>query len=238
MISKAIEIFINNRPLFINGAKNTIILSFVGTLIGLFFGFVLSMIRNIKIEDNDPALIKLIKRVGKLCTVTYIEFVRGTPMMVQAVFLYYGLNGLLHWAPMTAGVVVISLNTTAYMAEILRAGIQSVDKGQTQAALALGMKPNTAFIKIVFPQALRNAFPSMGNELIANVKDSSVLNAIQVTELYYQAIAYAGRTYLFAESMFVLLIVYFIITFISSRILQLIEQRLAKTTITHIERGK
>lgn len=229
MFSKALEIFSENSSLFLNGAKNTLTIALVGTLLGLLFGFLLSIVRNIKIYESDSIAQKSFKRISKAVVVSYIEFVRGTPMMVQAVFLYYGLVKVLHWQPNVAGTVVVALNTTAYMAEILRAGIQSVNKGQTEAALALGMKPNKAFVKIVMPQAIRNAFPAMGNEFVANIKDSSVLNAIQVTELYYQAMAYAGRTFLFKETMLVLLIIYFILTFSTTRVLRLVEKRLQIT---------
>ncbi|NLW28966.1 MAG: amino acid ABC transporter permease [Erysipelothrix sp.] len=235
MFIKAFEVFNDNSSLFLNGAKNTLIISLVATTLGLFLGFGLSMLRNIQIDEYDNVLVRLFKKLISLLTMFYIEFVRGTPMMVQAVFVYYGLYKILRWTPMVAGILVVSFNTAAYMAEIMRSGIQSVERGQSEAGLALGMKRSLVFRKIVLPQAIKNAFPSIGNEFVVNIKDTSVLNAIQVTELYYQTMANAGRTNDFTTAYFIALIIYFILTFTVTRLLMLIEKKLQvtrKTTIT------
>lgn len=235
MFIKAFEVFNDNSSLFFNGAKNTLIISLVATTLGLFLGFGLSMLRNIQIDEYDNVLVRLFKKLISLLTMFYIEFVRGTPMMVQAVFVYYGLYKILRWTPMVAGILVVSFNTAAYMAEIMRSGIQSVERGQSEAGLALGMKRSLVFRKIVLPQAIKNAFPSIGNEFVVNIKDTSVLNAIQVTELYYQTMANAGRTNDFTTAYFIALIIYFILTFTVTRLLMLIEKKLQvtrKTTIT------
>lgn len=229
MVSNALNIFLDNHQLFLTGIKNTLLVSLVGTVFGLLIGFVLSMIRRLKVEAKDSIGIRILKKVAVGLTNFYIEFVRGTPMMVQAVFLYYTLYRSLGWTPMTASLIIVSFNTASYLAEILRAGIQSVNKGQSEAALALGFSPMKTFVKIVLPQALRNSFPSIGNEFVVNIKDTSVLNAIQLTELYYQGISYAGRTYQFSESMLILLVVYFILTFGTTRLLAIIEKQLHKT---------
>lgn len=226
MISNIIDILRHNYPLFLTGVKNTLILSLIGTIAGLGIGFILSLFRDIPINQNDSLVIKIFKRLLILFTNFYIEFVRGTPMMVQAVFLYYTLYKTLKWSPMSASLIIVSLNTASYMAEILRSGIQSVDKGQKEAAIALGMTNYDTFIRIILPQALRNSFPAIGNEFVVNIKDTSVLNAIQLTELYFQAISYAGRTYQFSESMAILLIIYFLLTFTTTRILNYIEKRM------------
>ncbi len=235
MFIKAFEVFNDNSSLFLNGAKNTLIISLVATTLGLFLGFGLSMLRNIQIDEYDNVLVRLFKKLISLLTMFYIEFVRGTPMMVQAVFVYYGLYKILRWTPMVAGILVVSFNTAAYMAEIMRSGIQSVERGQSEAGLALGMKRSLVFRKIVLPQAIKNAFPSIGNEFVVNIKDTSVLNAIQVTELYYQTMANAGRTNDFTTAYFIALIIYLILTFTVTRLLMLIEKKLQvtrKTTIT------
>lgn len=235
MFIKAFEVFKENSSLFFNGAKNTLIISLVATTLGLFLGFGLSMLRNIQIDEYDNVLVRWFKKLISLLTMFYIEFVRGTPMMVQAVFVYYGLYKILRWTPMIAGILVVSFNTAAYMAEIMRSGIQSVERGQSEAGLALGMKRSLVFRKIILPQAIKNAFPSIGNEFVVNIKDTSVLNAIQVTELYYQTMANAGRTNDFTTAYFIALIIYFILTFTVTRLLMLIEKKLQvtrKTTIT------
>lgn len=108
-------------------------------------------------------------------------------MMVQGAFIYYGLKNIVHWSPFTAGVFVITINTGAYMAEIIRSGIQAVDKGQSEAARSIGMNSVQTMLYIVLPQAIKNSFPAIGNEFVINIKDSSVLNVIAVTELFYQA---------------------------------------------------
>ena len=234
MFSRAYEIFLSNQNLFLTGIRNTLVVSLIGTVFGLLIGFLLSMVRSIKIDDKDVLVIKILKRIAIGLVNFYIEFVRGTPMMVQAVFLDYTLYKAIGWTPMTASLIIVSFNTASYMAEILRSGIQSVDKGQTEAALALGMSQMKAFVKIILPQALRNSFPSIGNEFVVNIKDTSVLNAIQLTELYYQGISYAGRTYQFSESMLILLIIYFILTYTTTRLLAVIEKSLHKTKVTQV----
>lgn len=234
MFRKALDIFLNNQNLFLTGIRNTLIVSLIGTIFGLLIGFLLSMIRSIKIGEHDSPLKRMIKKGAIGLTNFYIEFVRGTPMMVQAVFLYYSLYKAIGWTPMTASLIIVSFNTASYMAEILRSGIQSVNKGQTEAALALGMSEMKTFVKIVLPQALRNSFPSIGNEFVVNIKDTSVLNAISLTELYYQGISYAGRTFQFPEAMLVLLIIYFILTFTTTRLLAIVEKRLNMTKKTMV----
>ncbi len=235
MIARAFDIFINNRNLFLTGIRNTLIVSIVGTIAGLLIGFVLSMLREMKIEPNDSKFIIILKKGTIMLTNFYIEFVRGTPMMVQAVFLYYSLYKFIGWTPMVASLIIVSFNTASYLAEVLRSGIQSVNKGQNEAALALGMPRSVAFRKIVLPQALINAFPSIGNEFVVNIKDTSVLNAIQLSELYFQGMAYAGRTYQFSESMLILLVIYFVLTYVTTRLLGVVEKGLNSTRKINLE---
>lgn len=231
MLQDSLNILIENQQLFFTGIKNTLIVSLIGTIVGLIIGFLLSMLRDIQINPHDSLLVKIIKKLSVLLTNFYIEFVRGTPMMVQAVFLYYSLYRTLNWSPMTASLIIVSFNTASYMAEILRAGIQSVNKGQREAALAIGMTQQQAFRKIVLPQALRNSFPSIGNEFVVNIKDTSVLNVISMNELFNQGMSYAGRTYQFSEAMLILLLIYFVLTYITTRLLRVIEQRLNQTKV-------
>lgn len=235
MLQNALNIFLENQQLFITGIKNTLVVSLIGTIVGLLLGFVLSMLRDIQINDHDSTIVKSLKKLSILFTNFYIEFVRGTPMMVQAVFLYYSLYRILNWTPMTASLIIVSFNTASYMAEILRAGIQSVNKGQREAALAIGMTQQTAFRKIILPQALRNSFPSIGNEFVVNIKDTSVLNVISMNELFNQGMSYAGRTYQFSEAMFILLVIYFVLTFTTTRLLGLIERKLNQTKVMVIQ---
>ena len=178
---KAWQIFLNNLPLFFYGVGITILFAVVGTVVGLFIGLITGGIRAIEISEYDSKISRFIKQIGKLITGFYIWVFRGTPMMVQAMFLFYLLKPMLGWTGLTAGLFIISINTGAYMAEIIRSGIQSVDKGQTEAAKSIGMTTTQTLMSIIFPQAIRNSFPSIGNQLIVNIKDSSMLNVIGVT---------------------------------------------------------
>ena len=151
-------------------------------------------------------------------------------MMVQAVFIYYLVyTNIVHWDKMVAAIFVISINTGAYMAEIVRAGIQAVDPGQNEAARSLGMSSMQTMMDIVLPQAIRNAFPAIGNELIVNIKASSVLMIISITELMFQSNSIAGTTYRFTETYFVTAFIYLCLTGISSIILNAIEKKLNHT---------
>ena len=150
-------------------------------------------------------------------------------MMVQAVFIYYALLNVIHWDTLTAAIVVISINTGAYMAEIIRSGIQAVDPGQTEASRSLGMSNAQTMMTVVLPQAIRNAFPAIGNELIVNIKDSSVLMIISITELMFQAKSIAGSTYHFTETYFLEAMIYLLMTSVASIVLNIIEKRMNRT---------
>lgn len=212
-------------PLFWSGLKNTLLIALTGTIIGLAIGLVVGGVRAVcsNREARDPALSKFLKWFFYILTSIYIEFFRGTPLIVQGVFIYYGLKPMLQWTPIVAGICIMSVNTGAYMAEIVRAGIQSVDIGQTEAARSIGMTSTQTMFHVILPQAIKNAFPAIGNEFVVNIKDSSVLNAISLTELYFQMTSVAGAMFRFPEAAFVALMLYLIMTFTTTRILRAIE---------------
>ena len=222
----AYDIFIDNAPMLWYGVKITLLLSVAGTFFGLIIGLLFGGLRAIKVEENDNLASRTIKKLTHLMVNLYVWFFRGTPMMVQAMFMYYGLKPLLHWEPLTAGIVIISINTGAYMVEIIRSGIQSVDKGQSEAARSLGMSATQTMLNIVLPQAIRNTFPSIGNEFIVNIKDSSMLNVISVVELFFQSTSIAGATMRFTETFVSTSIIYLLLTSIATLILNYIERRL------------
>ena len=158
----------------------------------------------------------------------YVEFFRGTPMIVQAMVIYYG-SDLAFGIDMDrtfAAIFIVSINTGAYMAEIVRGGIISIDKGQFEAAQAIGMNHIQTMINVVLPQVIRNILPATGNEFVINIKDTSVLNVIGVTELYFTTKSIAGNNFRYFESFFITCIVYFIMTFTVTRILRFIEKKL------------
>ena len=231
------QIFSVYAPLFFSGIGSTLILAFSGTILGLLIGLLIGAIRAIHIDPHDSMASKVIKRIAWLLTTIYIEVFRGTPMMVQGAFIYYGLKNIVHWSPFAAGIFVITINTGAYMAEIVRSGIQSVDRGQTEAARSIGMNSIQTMIYIVLPQAIKNSFPSIGNEFVTNIKDSSVLNVIAVTELFYQAKSVAGSLYAFVPTYFVVALIYLCLTFPTTRILNYIETRMNHKKPIAIEKG-
>ena len=234
------ERFINNVLKILNtygvslllGIRTTLLVAITGTLAGLVIGLVVGGIRAIKLDFTASSFSRTVKKIVDAILNVYIGLFRGTPMMVQALFIYYLLLDLIHWTYLQAAIVVISVNTGAYMAEIIRSGIQSVDEGQREAARALGMSNFETMMHVILPQAIKNAFPAVGNEFIVNIKDSSVLMIISITELMFQAKSIAGSTFLFTETYFIEAMIYFILTSVASIILNMIEKRMNNMAVS------
>ena len=150
-------------------------------------------------------------------------------MMVQAAFIYYGAAMLfdIHMGTWTAALFIVSINTGAYMAETVRGGILSIDPGQTEGAMAIGMNHMQIMTNVILPQALRNIMPQIGNNLIINIKDTCVLSIISVVELFYNVKSIVGATYAFFPAYSIAMVIYFILTFTCSRVLRVIEDRMA-----------
>lgn len=213
--------------LFLKGVGVTLLLAIVGTGLGLVLGLGLALLRNLKPTLQDSRFKAVMKVIGSQFARIYIEVFRGTPMMVQAIIIYFGGKMIgIPWTYLVCGLFVISINTTAYMAEIIRSGINGVDIGQTEAARSLGMSHFQTMTLIIFPQALKNSIPSIGNEFIVNIKDSSVLNVITVSELFMAAKIASSATYFYIESYLIIAAVYLILTVIFSQLLKLLEKRL------------
>ena len=223
---KCWQIFQENIVMFMSGVQVTLIYAIIGTVAGFIIGLILGGIRALEINDSDSAAVKVLKRIGRLFTSLYIWVFRGTPMMVQAMFLYYGLQPIIGWDGPTDGLFVISINTGAYMAEIIRSGLQSVDSGQSEAAKSLGMSTLQTMVHIIFPQAIRNAFPSIGNQLNVNIKDSSMLSVIWVLDLFFQSQSLSGSNYRPVETYFVATVLYLILTTIATLLLNFVEKRM------------
>lgn len=215
--------------MFWYGIKITLLFAVVGTVAGFLIGLVVGAIRCMPDDPLDPTWKKALKKIGKVITGFYIWVFRGTPMMIQAVFLYYLLRPVLHWDSITAGLIIISINTGAYMAEIIRSGIQSVEPGQVEAAKSIGMSNFQTMLYVVFPQAIKNTFPSIGNQLIVNIKDSCMMNVISVTELYFQSSSVAGSSMRFPEVYLITAILYLILTTLASWVLGVVEKRMNST---------
>jgi len=225
-ITNCIDIFIKYRPSFLLGIKYTLIIALTGTCIGLILGLFVGGLKAIKVEKQASSSVKVIKKIYDVISTIYIEFFGGTPMMIQAMFIYYALLKVFNWTPEVAGIFIVSVNTGAYMSEIIRSGIQSVDNGQVEAARSLGMSSIQTMFSVVLPQAIKNAFPAIGNEFIVNIKDSSVLSIISVTDLMFQTKRIGGSTFKYPEASFVALMIYLVITLITSLILRQVEAKI------------
>lgn len=212
----------------IKGAVVTLLLAIVGTFIGCLIGLVVGIIQTIPLDENDGKIKKAFVKAVQWLLDAYVEVFRGTPMIVQAMVVYYGAMSLfdIDMSPMFAGFLVVSINTGAYMAETVRGGIESVDVGQKEAAVAIGMDHFQTMRCVILPQALRNVMPQLGNNLIINIKDTSVLNVISVTELYFASKSAAGVYYKYFEIFFITCVIYFIMTFTASRLLRWIESKM------------
>ncbi len=223
---------------FVRGIEITIGLATLGTVIAFFLALIMVFLRIQAIDRVDNDLTRFFKTVGRYFATFYSTVVRGTPMMVQGLLIYYAGFTVLRgfgfdtteankiWSTFTAGLFTISLNSTAYMMEVLRGGIESIDAGQTEAARSLGLSQWQAMRKVVFPQGVKNSIPALTNELIINIKDSSVLSVIGVFDLMYATTTVAGVYYRQMEVYCVALVVYLVLTLVASRLLEAFGRRL------------
>jgi len=206
---------------YIKGTEITIVLAFFAVLFGTLLGLALTLLRRSKI-----------KPISYIAT-AYVEFVRGTPLLVQIYIIYIGLPKLIgiDMPDMTVGAVALALNSGAYISEIIRAGIDAVDKGQMEAARSLGMSQGLAMRQIIIPQAFKNILPALGNEFVSIIKESSMVSVIGVAELMYNAGIVRGNTALGLEPVIVAAVIYFILTFTMTRALGYVERRMKASDI-------
>lgn len=222
-----LKILVNYWQSFVYGAFFTLLIAIIATIIGLIIGLLISFVRNNQIEKHDHKLKTFVQRITNFLINLYVEVFRGTPMMVQAMIIYYGVFNLgFKWSKLFAAIVIVSINTGAYMTEIVRSGLQAINAGQYEAARSLGMNQFQTFINIMLPQALKNAFPAIGNEFIVNIKDTSVLNCIGLIELYFQSMSIAGSTFDTVSTFLITALIYLTLTFTISRLLNYIEFKL------------
>lgn len=221
-----LKIISENGPMFIRGAGVTLLISMVGTILGSIIGLLIGVVRTIPVPERG--IKRSILKVINVILSVYIEFFRGTPMIVQAMVIYYGSAAAfgIDMNKLAAGIFIVSINTGAYMAEIVRGGIVSIDKGQFEAAQAIGMRHIQTMLNVVIPQVVRNILPATANEFVINIKDTSVLNVIAVTELFYQTKSVAGSNFKYFETFSVACVIYFVMTFTVTRILRFIEKKL------------
>lgn len=213
---------------FLSGAKNTLLISLVGTLIGCVIGFLVGAVQTIPTSKKDPLWKRVLLWIVNAILKIYVEVFRGTPMIVQSVFIYYGARMLfnIHMDPLFAGFFIVSINTGAYMAETVRGGILSIDPGQVEAAKAIGMTHAQTMTSVIFPQAFRNIIPQIGNNFIINIKDTAVLSVISVADLFFEYKSATGALYTYFESASIVMLIYLVMTVTSSALLRLLENKL------------
>ena len=221
------DIFKKYYASILKGVGYTVLVAIVGTVVGLLIGLLIGTYRTLNAPKNK--VLAVLKKILDWIITIYIEVFRGTPMMVQAMVIFWGFALLNNGATMNvtlAGLIIVSINTGAYMAEIVRGGIISIDKGQFEGAEAIGMTHSQTMFNIVLPQALRNIMPSIANEFVINIKDTSVLNVIGFTELFFYGKSIALNTYAIFETYLVVAAIYFVLTFTTTRLLRLIEKKM------------
>ena len=211
---------------YLKGAGQTMLIALVGTLAGCIIGFVVGVIQTIPKDRKEQPVRWLLTSILQFAMNAYVEVFRGTPMMAQAMFIFYGLAMVwnIHLPTLAAALLIVSINTGAYMAETVRGGILSVDPGQTEGAKSIGMNHVQTMTSVILPQALRNIMPQIGNNLIINIKDTCVLSVISVVELFFVNKSVSGAYYTYFEAATITMAIYFTLTFLCSRLLRLAEQ--------------
>ena len=221
-LNDVLNIFIKYYPQLLTGVGNTLLIALTSTAAGLALGLLTGVVRTAPMSKN-PVLRALHKLLNAIIAI-YVEIFRGTPMMVQSMVIYWGYafatgGDTLPLIP--SGILIVSINTGAYMAEIVRGGIISIDRGQFEGAMSIGMTHAQTMFKVIIPQVMRNILPS-----VSNIKDTSVLNVIGVTELYYFAGIIKRQNFQTFQTYLVVCILYFILTFTVTRLLRWVERKL------------
>ena len=217
-------IFKNYYAYFLKGTVLTLEIAIIGTILGYMLGFAIGLVQATPITKGDEIIKRIVFRILKPVCMIFVAVFRGTPMMVQAMVFYYGLrNSGMEISPFIASLIVLMMNTGAYMAETVRGGILSIDKGQLEGGL--GMSHTKTMFIVILPQAFRNIVPEMVNQFLTNLKMTSVLNVIGVYELYFATKSAAGIYYRYFESYIICAIFYFIICSIFTKILQVVEEK-------------
>ena len=225
-VQRFLEIFIGNQAYLqvLEGLKNTLTIAVVGLLVGTLIGTLIATVRVI------PKYKVLPRVLNGICTF-YVETFRGTPIVVQLLIFYYVLFPLMgvRMTGLEVSMLVFGLNSGAYISEIMRSGIQSVDGGQMEAGRAVGLSFGTTMIKIVIPQAIKNILPTLGNEFIALVKETSVVSFVGATDLYLAFNRIGSNSYEFMVPYIVMALIYIVLVLIISAGVKLMERSLRKS---------
>ena len=216
---------------YLSGMGNTLVLAIVATLIGCVIGLVCGILNTIPYTKSDSPVKRFFLKLIRAIIRIYVEVFRGTPMVLQAVFIYYGVpyvtnNAMRFDSVWVAAILIVSINTGAYMAESVRGGIISIDPGQTEGAKAIGMNHFQTMTSVILPQAIRNIMPQIGNNFIINVKDTSVMFIITFTEFFAVHRNIVGLNYMYFPSATIEMIGYLAVTLTASIILRAVEKRM------------
>lgn len=219
------------HPMYLRGMLSTLGLALAATAIGCIIGLACGILNTIPCAKNDPWPKRILLKILRVIIRIYVEVFRGTPMMLQAVFIFYALpyftdNALRFDNIWAASILIVSINTGAYMAESVRGGIISIDPGQTEGAKAIGMNHWQTMLHVILPQALRNIIPQIGNNFIINIKDTSVLSVISITDLFFVHKSVVGALYTYFESAAIVMVIYLTMTLFASYLLRLWEKAL------------
>ena len=231
LVSDIGKLWAKYGSLYISGIEKTLILALVATVIGCIIGFICGVLNTIPCGKNDSPVKRFFVGLVRVIVRIYVEVFRGTPMMLQAVFIYYGLpyftnNAVTFQSEWTAAILVVSVNTGAYMAESVRGGIISIDPGQTEGAKAIGMTHVQTMTSVIMPQALRNIMPQIGNNYIINVKDTSVMFIISFTEFFAAHRYIVGVNNMYFPSAAIEMVGYLTMTLLASLLLRWVEKRM------------
>ena len=219
------------HSMYLSGVGKTLLLAVIGTAIGCLIGFVCGILQTIPYTKQDHVVKRFLLKLVRIIVRAYVEIFRGTPMILQAVFIFFGLPyftaNAMQWTNIWAvSILVVSINTGAYMAESVRGGIISVDPGQTEGAKAIGMTHFQTMVHVILPQAIRNIIPQIGNNFIINIKDTSVLSVISITDLFFVHKSVVGALYTYFESASIVMVIYLTMTLLASYLLRLWEKAL------------
>ena len=225
-VSKFIEIFIeqNGYVRVLEGLKNTLLIAVIGLIIGIVLGTLIATVRVI------PKYKVLPRVLNGICSF-YVGLFRGTPMVVQLLVFYYVLLPIIgvKMTGVQVSMMVFGLNSAAYISEIMRCGIMSVDAGQLEAGRAVGLSFSVSMIKIVIPQAVKNILPTLGNEFIALIKETSVVSFVGAADLYVAFNYIGSNSYEFMVPYLVMAIIYIVIVLLISGGIKLMERSLRKS---------
>ena len=222
VLENIVKVWTNYSHLFMQGLGITILLSIITVIMGSIFGFLLMLLRRSRFNIFRFRPLNFI-------AAAYIEIIRGTPMLLQLYFFYFLLPEMLPFlelSKLTCCVVAMCVNSAAYVSEVFRSGIEAVDKGQTEAARSLGLDSRQTMIHVVLPQAIKNVLPALCNEFIMMIKDTSLASTFFVGELMSVYRTVSGILFLTIEPLIIVGIIYFIVTFVLSKFVRLLEMKL------------